>query len=210
MKHLLSERVAETLVALAARPAGLRLAQIAKLTGAPLSSVQRTVESLLDEGIAVTDRTSRPKYRIAPEAPGYALTALAEWKLTSDRAFAIRQQIAAMEGDEALPRLDLDARLRDELRDPATATRLGAMARRLVWWEPAALTLARPERLILAAMAIGLDEDIEQIRSLFGTEAMRQVLADSPPGVFSPRQWTYWHAVFGYRRIPPLPARSTI
>jgi hypothetical protein len=81
------------------------------------------------------------------------------------------------------------------------------MATRLAWWQPAAQTLRRPERLIAQAMAIGTSEDAERVEMIFGTEAMRRVLAGAPAGIFGSRRWDYWHLRFGYRRTPPLPTR---
>jgi len=207
MKQLLSERTAAAPVALTERPSGLRLAELAKPTGAPLSSAQRTVEALLDEGIVVREGATRPRYRLAPEAPADALSQLATWRLTQRRAAQIRQQTAAMEGDARLPRLDLEARVREVMTDQETAERLGDMAERLVWWQRAGQTLRRPERLIAQAMAVGTGEDAERVEAIFGTEAMRRVLAAAPAGIFDPRRWDYWHLRFGYLRTPPLPTR---
>lgn len=209
MRQMLSERTAAALVALTERPAGLRLAQLAKLTGAPLSSAQRTIEGLLDEGIVVRDGERRPRYRMAPEAPADALSALAAWRLPPRRAAQIRQQVAAVEGDATLPQLDLKARLRDATEDPAAAQSVADLAERLVWWQRAGQTLRRPERLIAQAMAIGTSEDVDRVEAIFGTEAMRRVLAAAPAGIFDPRRWDYWHLRFGYGRTPPLPTRST-
>lgn len=208
MKQMLSERTAAALVALIERPSGLRLGELAKLTGAPLSSAQRTVEALLDEGLVVREGDSRPRYRVAPEAPVDALSTLATWRLTQRRAVQIRQQTAAMEGDAKLPRLDLEARVREVMTDQETAQRLGDMAERLIWWQRAAQTLRRPERLIVQAMAVGTSEDADRVEAIFGTEAMRRVLAAAPAGIFDPRRWDYWHLRFGYGRTPPLPTRS--
>ena len=207
MKQMLSERTAAALVALAERPSGLRLAEVAKLMGAPLSSAQRTVEALLDEGLVVREGASRPRYRLAPEAPADALSKLATWRLTQRRAAQIRQQTAAMEGDANLPRLDLEARLREALTSREAAEHIEDMAERLVWWQRVAQTLRRPERLIAQAMAVGTSEDAERVEAIFGTEAMRRVLAAAPAGIFDARRWDYWHLRFGYRRTPPLPTR---
>lgn len=207
MRQMLSERTAAALVALAERPSGLRLAEVAKLMGAPLSSAQRTVEALLDEGLVVRDGASRPRYRLAPEAPADALSKLARWRLTQRRAAQIRQQTAAMEGDANLPRLDLEARLREALTSREAAERVSDMAERLVWWQRAEQTLRRPERLIAQAMAVGTSEDAERVEAIFGTEAMRRVLAAAPAGIFDPRRWDYWHLRFGYLRTPLLPTR---
>jgi hypothetical protein len=48
---------------------------------------------------------------------------------------------------------------------------------------------------------------MELIRSTYGDDALRAVLADPPPGVFDRRSWTYWHVRFGIEPIPSLPAR---
>lgn len=208
MKQVLGERTAATLVALIERPSGLRLAELAKLTGAPLSSAQRTVEALLGEGLVVREGDSRPRYRVAPEAPADALSKLAAWRLTERRAAQIRQQTAAMEGDAKLPRLDLEARLREAMKSREAAECIEGMAERLIWWQRAEQTLRRPERLIAQAMAVGTSEDADQVEAIFGTETMRRVLAAAPAGIFDPRRWDYWHLRFGYLRTPPLPARS--
>ena len=82
------------------------------------------------------------------------------------------------------------------------------MAERLVWWQRAGQTLRRPERLIAQVMAVGTGADAEWVEAIFGTEAMRRVLAATPAGTFDPRRWDYWHLRFGYLRTPPLPTRS--
>lgn len=206
---MLSERTAATLVALMARPAGLRLAELSRLTGGPLSSAQRNVESLLDEGLVVRDGGRRPRYRVAPDAPADALKRLALWRLSPSRASLIRQQAQAMDGDAELPRLDLESVLRLAMDDPETEKRLMDMAERLIWWQPAELSLRHAERLIAQAMAIGTSDDADLIETIFGTEAMRRVLAAVPAGIFDARKWDYWHLRFGYRRTPPLPTRPT-
>jgi hypothetical protein len=207
MKQMLSERTAATLVAITARPAGLRLAELARLTGGPLTSSQRNIESLLDEGILIRDGERRPRYRMAPDAPAEALTRLAIWRLSPSRASQIRQQVQAMDGDAELPRLDLGARLRLATKDPETGERLRDMAERLIWWQRAEQSLNRPERLTAQAMAIGTSDDADFVQAIFGIEAMRHVLNAAPAGIFEPRKWDYWHLRFGYRRTPPLPTR---
>ncbi len=207
MKQMLGERTAATLVALAARPAGLRLAELARLTGGPLSSAQRNIESLLDEGVVIRDGGHRPRYRLAPDAPADALARLAIWRLSPRRAFLIRQQVEAMEGDADLPQLDLGARLQLAMGNPEIAERLTDLAERLIWWQRAEQVLRRPERLIAQAMAIGTSDDADFVQAIFGIEAMRHVLNAAPAGIFEPRKWDYWHLRFGYRRTPPLPTR---
>jgi hypothetical protein len=208
MRQMLSERTAAALMALTERPSGLRLAELARLMCAPLSSAQRTVEALLDEGLVVRVGASRPQYRLAPEAPVDGLAELAAWRLPPGRVALIRQQAAAMTRDAAMPRLDLGSRPREASEDPQTAASLAEMAERLAWWQPAAQTLRRPEQLIAQAMAVGTSRDVDRVEAVFGTEAMRRVLAAAPAGVFGARRWDYWHLRFGYGRTPPRPARS--
>ena len=207
MKEMLSERTSATLIALTARPAGLRLAELARLAGGPLSSAQRNIESLLDDGLVVRDGERRPRYRVAPDAPAEALARLAEWRLQSRRALLIRQQVQAMDGDADLPRLDLSSRLQVAIEDPETKRQLMEIAQRLIWWQKAEQSVRRPERLIAQAMAIGTSGDADFVEAIFGIEAMRQVLAGAPAGIFDARKWDYWHLRFGYRRTPPLPTR---
>jgi len=209
MGRILNEHTAAALVALSERPSGLRLAALARATGAPLSSTQRTVEALLDEGIVVRDGASRPRYRIAPEAPVEALASLAAWRLPPRRATQIRQQVAAMEGDATWPPVDLKELLRDAMKEREGAEAVTDMAERLIWWQPVDETLRRPERLIAQAMAVGAADDSDRVEALFGTEAMRRVLAAAPAGIFDRRRWDYWHLRFGYGRTPPLPRRPS-
>jgi hypothetical protein len=208
MRQMLSQRTAAALVALVERPSGLRLADIARLAGSPLSSAQRTMEALLDEGLVVRDGARRPRYRLAPGAPADALAALAAWRLPPRRVAQIRQQASAMERGADLPPVDLESRLGEAMKVPRIAASLAEMAARLVWWQPPAETLRRPERLIAQAMAAGTSEDAEQVETIFGTEAMRRVLAGAPAGIFGSRRWDYWHLRLGYGRTPPLPSRS--
>jgi hypothetical protein len=207
MRQMLSQRTAAVLIALAEQPSGLRLAELAHLAGAPLSSAQRTVEALLDDGLLVRDGARRPRYRLAPEAPSDALAALAAWRLPPRRVAQIRQQATAMERGTDLPPLDLASCLGEAMADPHKASILTEMAARLVWWQPPAETLRRPERLIAQAMAAGTSEDAERVETIFGLEALRRVLAGAPAGVFGSRRWDYWHLRLGYGRTPPLPTR---
>jgi hypothetical protein len=207
MKGMLSERTAATLVALSACPAGLRLAELARVTGGPLSSAQRNIESLLDDGLVVREGERRPRYRLAPDAPADALSTLAQWRLLPSRARLIRQQVEAMASDAHLPRLDLDSRLQSALEDSDTKQRVIDMAQRLIWWQKAEQSIRRPERIVAQVMAIGTSDDADFFQTIFGLEAMRQVLAGAPAGIFDARKWDYWHLRLGYKRTPPLPAR---
>ena len=208
MSQIPRERTSAVLVALAERPSGLRLAALARATGAPLSSTQRIVEALLEESVVVRDGARRPLYRVAPEAPVEALLALASWRLPPGQVAQIRQRMAAM--DEAPMRVDLEVedRLRAAMNEPAAAKTVNDLAERLIWWQPAQQTLRNPERLVAQAMAVGASGDAERVEALVGTEAMRRVLAAAPAGIFDRRRWDYWHLRFGYARTPPLPTRQ--
>jgi hypothetical protein len=81
------------------------------------------------------------------------------------------------------------------------------LARRLVWWQDPGTTLADRRRFLAQAMTDGSWDEMELIRSTYGDDALRAVLADPPPGVFDRRSWTYWHVRFGIEPIPSLPAR---
>ena len=193
-------------MALTARHSGLALSQIAHVSRAPLSSVQRTVASLHRDGIVVKLGGRHPIWRLAPDAPAAALAELASWRLAHGRAREIRQQVSSMA--EVAGSEDVAHRMATAVRDPELAQRLQMLASRLIWWQQASETLLTPERLIAQAMAIGTHQDTTLVRSVFGDDAMRQVLASSPAGVFGPRAWDYWHLRLGYAQTPPLPVRD--
>ena len=204
---MVSQRTAAALLALAERPSGWRLAELARLTGAPLSSLQRTVEALLDEGLVVRDGARRPRYCLAPGAPVDALAALATWRLPPRRAAQIRELAAAVGRGADLRPLGLAEPLAAAMRDTRNAAALAEMAARLVWWQPPEETLRHPERLVARAMAIGTSDDAERVEAIFGTDVLRRVLAAAPAGVFGSRRWDYWHLRLGYGRTPLLPTR---
>jgi hypothetical protein len=56
-------------------------------------------------------------------------------------------------------------------------------------------------------MVYGTPEDLAVAREHFPESAFRQVLADPPPGLFDPRSWAYWHAVFGLPSPAAAPGR---
>ena len=63
-------------------PGGLRLSDLAAVSGIGLSSAQRVVGPLERDGWVVRDPGYRPKYRIAPDAPGAAIDEVARWQLS--------------------------------------------------------------------------------------------------------------------------------
>lgn len=84
---------------------------------------------------------------------------------------------------------------------------LRAIAQKLIWWQPPAVSLEQPRRFLAQIMALGNWEEVQVARRTFGDEAFRVVLRDAPPGVFDMRSWTYWHHVFGLLPVPMLPRR---
>ncbi|MHB8460882.1 MAG: helix-turn-helix domain-containing protein [Candidatus Limnocylindrales bacterium] len=207
MRQLLDTRTASVLLLLSERPEGATLSELAHLVSAPLSSLQRNIESLEDDGVVIRDRRSRPRYRLAADAPRDGIAQVAEWRLPQEAAEKLRQQAAAMSAASD-PSVDSTTALRTALRDPGRAKKLEDMARRLIWWQPARATLKEPARLIAQVMAVGSWEDMEFVESIFGEAAFRDVLGKASPGVFGPRAWAYWHARLGYKRTPPLPKRA--
>lgn len=83
-------------------------------------------------------------------------------------------------------------------------TGLEAVAKRLFWWEEPSGALADPVRFLAQVMVYGTPEDLGVAQLHFPAEAFRKVLDAPPPGLFDPRSWAYWHAVFGLA-IPPSP-----
>ena len=101
----------------------------------------------------------------------------------------------------------LDQITKQTLKDQSKGPRLRELAQQVIWWEPPKATLKKPARVIAQAMAAGTLDDAAFVEDLYGTDILRNVLADAPPGVFGPQAWSYWHHRLGYRRVPPLPTR---
>ncbi len=73
------ERANEVVIALAQRPAGMRLNEIADALSAPLTSVQRAATSLSDDQLVKAEDERSPRYAINPSHP--AAKALVEFSL---------------------------------------------------------------------------------------------------------------------------------
>ena len=84
---------------------------------------------------------------------------------------------------------------------------LHELARRLVWWKDPDAALADQQRFLAQAMTDGSLIDLQYLRQVFGDDALRDVLANPPPGVFDRRSWAYWHVKFGLQPVPPMPLR---
>jgi hypothetical protein len=84
---------------------------------------------------------------------------------------------------------------------------LVGLAERYVWWQSAAETLARPERLLCQLMQLGTAEDVRAARAVLGDGAFRDALRSTPPGVLDDKSWNFWHRVLFGSPPPPLPSR---
>ncbi len=85
--------------------------------------------------------------------------------------------------------------------------RLLDLAAKLFWWKSPDAALAEERRFLAQAMTFGSWKDMELVRSVYGMDALRAVLADAPPGVFDRRSWSYWHVKLELMPVPPLPER---
>ena len=82
-----------------------------------------------------------------------------------------------------------------------------ALAERYVWWQPAAETLARPERLLCQLMQLGTAEDVRAARAVLGDDAFRDALRSAPAGALDDKSWNFWHRVLFGQPPPPQPSR---
>jgi hypothetical protein len=86
-------------------------------------------------------------------------------------------------------------------------TDLDRIASRLFWWQSPAEALANPIRFLAQVMTYGTVEDLAVVQDHFPADALQNVLANPPAGVFDPRSWNYWHVRFGLP-TPALPKRE--
>jgi len=92
-------------------------------------------------------------------------------------------------------------------RTPAQDARLRELARKLIWWKDPVAALADERRFLAQAMTDADLADMAYLRDVYGDDALRDVLAHPPPGVFDRRSWSYWHVKLGIEPVPPLPRR---
>ena len=82
-----------------------------------------------------------------------------------------------------------------------------AMARKYVWWQPAARTLADPRLLLAQMMTLGTVDDVRWLLARVSEADLRRVLQDPPVGIFNGRSWTFWRRRLGLDPAAELPAR---
>ena len=83
-----------------------------------------------------------------------------------------------------------------------------AVARRLVWFEGPAESLADPIRFMAYAMASATHEDMKVLRRYVSDEDFCEALDNAPPGIIDPRSWAYWNSKMGRYPAPPAPTRA--
>jgi hypothetical protein len=85
--------------------------------------------------------------------------------------------------------------------------------RKYLWWWDSERPIDDAHRVIAQVMDIGTFEDVQELRTLAGDDALREALIAAKPGEFSPRSWNYWHLmleVADLDDVPPLPSRRYI
>ncbi|MEF8823487.1 MAG: hypothetical protein V5B78_08995 [Desulfohalobiaceae bacterium] len=80
------------------------------------------------------------------------------------------------------------------------------IARRLVWWKEPEEALGDRYRFIAQIMTYGDLEDTRTMLKSYSREELLQVLDSPPPGVFTPRAWSFWH-VYLNKKPRQLPGR---
>jgi hypothetical protein len=84
---------------------------------------------------------------------------------------------------------------------------LEELARRYVWWQEPATTLARQDHFLCQLMQLGTLEDMNAARRIYGDDAFRNALRTAPPGVLDARSWNFWHLVLFKAPPPAAPER---
>ncbi|HEY3776818.1 MAG TPA: hypothetical protein VGL35_02040 [Rhizomicrobium sp.] len=80
------------------------------------------------------------------------------------------------------------------------------IARRYIWWSAPEETVSKNlPRLVAQVMELGTWEDSHELLGLLGREAFVDVLRHPPPGVFSPKSWSFWHYRLGLGAPPEYP-----
>jgi hypothetical protein len=82
-----------------------------------------------------------------------------------------------------------------------------AVARRVIWFEPAEEALNDPARFLAHVMTYGTIEDLAALVGVIDLDDYRAALDAAPPGIFDARSWAYWNLRCGRQPAPPLPSR---
>jgi len=84
---------------------------------------------------------------------------------------------------------------------------LKRIAGALFWWKSPEEAQGNPRRFLAQVMTLGTWDEVQTVRQIMGMDAFKDTLMHAPPGVFDPRSWAYWHAVFGLPEAE-MPRRS--
>lgn len=90
---------------------------------------------------------------------------------------------------------------------PTTPEYLRA-AKRINWFKPPAEALASPIEFMAYAMKASTDEDMALLLNHIGQEGLVEAIDHAPPGIMTPRAWSYWNAKIGRYPTPPMPQRT--
>lgn len=112
MTSLLTEPVASTVLVIDDND-GATLTEIARATGKPLSTIQRSVDSLVAAGVLVRE-SPRGRWRFSAGAPRRALRELAEWRLRAGSTGTVARvgDIGSTSIRQNAPRTIRDERIR--------------------------------------------------------------------------------------------------
>ena len=81
------------------------------------------------------------------------------------------------------------------------------VARRAVWFQPPAATLADPLLFLAHLMTYTLASDVMLIENRLTRREIGWVLDHAPAGIFDSPSWHFWHARIGREDILLLPQR---
>lgn len=85
---------------------------------------------------------------------------------------------------------------------PHTAETL-ALARRLIWFEPAECALADADRFLAYAFRHATHEEMKLLRHHLPDHVFRHALDNAPPGIVDARSWAYWRLMFDLPACAP-------
>lgn len=73
---------------------------------------------------------------------------------------------------------------------------LKGIATKLIWWQPAEVSLQNLPRFVAQVMALGNWKEIKTVSASVGWDAFKEALAKAQPGVFDKKSWALWHRTF--------------
>jgi hypothetical protein len=83
-----------------------------------------------------------------------------------------------------------------------------AIARHVIWFEPAETALRDPVRFMAYAMTYAGAQEIGVLRRYITNADIEEALDQAPPGIIDARSWAYWNAIVGRWPTPAMPTRQ--